>query len=279
MRESAGRCRSRSAGCDDDILAPACCMLRTALAQLKLQGYSCLSMARLSLCVFCLSLPLLCCLISFQRTKGELGQFLLARSASTGRTRSGNYLKMTPNYQCKVSWSRLPSANITKKRSKQEPRKWKFKHCPRLLRSYLGQIALFRFDFLPRRQLLVCHSFFFMGKKEISLSRSWLTLSQHTHTHKVGLLARIAGVRNGLLHRCWRLLSMMKCIWNGYNVNIWRDIERQCVCLLPSLLLMMANWIGCADFITVLPRGKWRSEFTDEYCYWTNTAIGKVCRK
>jgi len=63
----------------------------------------------------------------------------------------------------------------------------------------------------------------------------------NTHIHKVGLLARFAGVRNGLLHRCWRLLSMMKCIWNGYNVNIWRDIERQCVCLLPSLLLMMAN--------------------------------------
>lgn len=45
------------------------------------------------------------------------GSILFAREANagSGRTRSANYLKMTPNYQCKVSWYHLPSANIPPK--------------------------------------------------------------------------------------------------------------------------------------------------------------------
>jgi len=96
---------------------------------------------------------------------------------------------MTPNYQCKVSWSRLPSANITKNAQKKNQVKNQENENSNIapvyfaVTCYLGQIASFRFDFLLGRQLLVGHAAVFFGRKEISLTRIWLTLSQHTHTH------------------------------------------------------------------------------------------------
>lgn len=188
------------------------------------------------------------------------GSILFAREANagSGRTRSANYLKMTPNYQCKVSWYHLPSANIppkTREKEIKELRKWKFKHYPRFLCRYLlpglnspelgsrFDVAplYIPFDSLPAWLAAAgCH-FAVFGKKEISLTGIWLTLSQHKHIHSW------AFGPNGPWHRCWRLLSMMKCTICATDItqtfggiledNVFVYSPRYC-------LLMMANWIG-----------------------------------
>lgn len=170
-----------------------------------------------------LFLPQLCCLIWRGHGPGNwVNSFSLSgkrrqsRDANgSGKTRSGNYLKMTPNYQCKVSWYRLPKANIphkvkTKGNTKKPTKKMKiqtftyifvFRLLPVTTWTKFADIRfLFRVcspptSFLPDSCWWATLQSVCFREKGISSTRIWLTLSQHSWAF---------GPKSGLWHRCYQ---------------------------------------------------------------------------